>query len=254
GFSARLAPTILPAFQARRSRAAGSYSECPMVFSAWPSRPRRPCAFRGVVHCRTHLKYGPSPRRRVESGPSAWHSSQDFSNYRHKPFGFQSGANMPYGIDESCKTNTSARRVSAPVAVNSMGGPPGMITVSPGRAALRPAGVSRHVSPLRLYQASGPEWRWTTDFMPGVKTASMYCAVYAVSTSMGSGPIRATRSPPGGRQSAAAIVSSQVSPSDSTTVPFGVFTASAAERVGYLSRCQNTGALPNRPNDCVAVM
>jgi hypothetical protein len=39
GFSARLEPTTCPAFQACRSRAAGSYSVCPIVSSIWPDWP-----------------------------------------------------------------------------------------------------------------------------------------------------------------------------------------------------------------------
>ena len=46
-----------------------------------------------------------------------------------------------------------------------------------------------------------------------------------------SGPIFATRSPPGGRQPASAMVNSQIFPSDSTTVPRDPLAVSASARV-----------------------
>ena len=46
----------------------------------------------------------------------------------HKPFGVQSLAGVVAGCDESCKISTKARRVSVPVAVRCIGGPPGTIT------------------------------------------------------------------------------------------------------------------------------
>jgi hypothetical protein len=49
GFSACFAPTIWPAFQGRRSRAAGSNSECPIVPSMWPDWPAEMCAQRKLL-------------------------------------------------------------------------------------------------------------------------------------------------------------------------------------------------------------
>ena len=76
----------------------------------------------------------------------------------HKPFGIQSSAGVVAGCDESCRISTSARRVSVPVAVRCIGGPPGTMTwAPPARPTIAPSGVSRHVSPANVYQASEPE-------------------------------------------------------------------------------------------------
>lgn len=46
----------------------------------------------------------------------------------HNPFGVQSGAGVVGGCVESWRIRTNARRVSVPVAVRCIGGPPGTIT------------------------------------------------------------------------------------------------------------------------------
>src|SRR5215831_17858494 len=78
----------------------------------------------------------------------------------HKPFGTQSCACVVGGLVESWSIKTKARRVSVPVAVRCIGGPSGTMTNEPpARPTILPSGVSRHVSPVKVYQASGPEWR-----------------------------------------------------------------------------------------------
>ena len=70
-----------------------------------------------------------------------------------------------------------------------MGGPSGTTAPSPMRATVIPSGVSKHCAPDTKYQASGPECRCMAALMPGVKTASMYRAVYCLPALIGSGPI-----------------------------------------------------------------
>jgi hypothetical protein len=120
-----------------------------------------------------------------------------------------------------------------PTLTSAIDGPSGTMVVSPACATVIPSGVSRHCVPVNKYQASGPECRWTVVFMPGVKTASMYHAVYFLSGFIGSGPMSATRSPPDGCQSAAAIEWSHTLSNASTTVARGALAASttAAARV-----------------------
>lgn len=73
--------------------------------------------------------------------------------------------------------STTARRYEVPVAVKSIGGPPGTIIGGPpARPNIAPCGVSRHDSPAMVYQASGPECVCIADVMPGVEIASMYIA------------------------------------------------------------------------------
>src|SRR5882672_10117332 len=114
-----------------------------------------------------------------------------------------------------------------------MGGPPGTMTLDPpARPTILPSGVSRHVSPANVYQASGPECRCAGAVIPGVKIASIYCAEYFASELTGSGPISATRDPPDGCHPATSTVRSHTLPSDSTTVPRAPLAVSAWARVG----------------------
>jgi hypothetical protein len=46
----------------------------------------------------------------------------------HNPFGCQSDAGVVAGCPKSCNMSTTALRVLEPLAVNSIGGPPGTIT------------------------------------------------------------------------------------------------------------------------------
>jgi hypothetical protein len=74
----------------------------------------------------------------------------------------------------------------------------------------------------------------------------MYRARYCLAGVIGNGPITATRSPAAGRHCALAIMKSQTLPNDSTTVlEESDFAASAAARVKYEYRCQNTGSSGN---------
>ncbi len=67
-----------------------------------------------------------------------------------------------------------ARRVLFPVAVKCIGGPAGIMTAGPpARPTMLPSGVSRQVSPVIVYQASGPECVCVDDSIPGVNIASM---------------------------------------------------------------------------------
>jgi hypothetical protein len=76
----------------------------------------------------------------------------------HNPFGVQSVAKLDAGCEESWRMRTTARRSSLPLAVSSIGRPPGTMTCSPpARPTMVPAGVSKQVSPASVYQASGPE-------------------------------------------------------------------------------------------------
>src|SRR5437899_2183613 len=166
--------------------------------------------------------------RKLDNMPRAWDGV-----YLHNPLGVQSDTGMPEGWDVSCKMSTSERRFSVPVAVSFIGGPAGTIVLSPARPTSLPLGVSRHTSPDNVYQASGPGCRCTGVVMPGLKTATMYWAVYVSPGFTCSGPISATRTAPGeGCQPASPIANNQVPPSPSMTVPRRPLTASASGRLG----------------------
>src|SRR6185312_13881472 len=105
---------------------------------------------------------------------------------------------------------------------------------------MRPSEVSRHVFPPTAYQASGPECLCGGAVIPGVKAASINCAVYFSPATTGSGPISATRVPWAGLHFSFAMVINHTLPNDSTIVPLGPLSACAAARVEYESRCQNT--------------
>jgi hypothetical protein len=62
----------------------------------------------------------------------------------HRPFGCQSLAIVIHGSVVSCRTKKTDRRVSVPTLLRAMGGPSGMIIVSPACATIVPSGVSRH--------------------------------------------------------------------------------------------------------------
>src|SRR5207302_654212 len=121
---------------------------------------------------------------------------------------------------------------SVPTLESAMGGPSGTTAPSPVRATVIASGVSKHCAPDTKYQPSGPECRCTAAFMPGVKTASMYRAVYCLPAVIDSGPMAATRSPLNARHSESAMVWTQTYSNDSTTVPRGPLAVSAAARLG----------------------
>lgn len=144
---------------------------------------------------------------------------------------------------------TIERRSPVPIAVRCIDNPIGTMTGGPPTrlSCMRPSEVSRHVSPPTAYQASGPEWICVGAVIPGVKSASINCAEYFSPVTTGSGPISAMRFPWVDLQFWSSIVISHTLPNDSTTVPRGPLSASAARRVGYASRCQNTRGLVIRP-------
>lgn len=145
--------------------------------------------------------------RAVSLRPRQNHGERELSNHApnsylgHKPFGCQSLAVVIHGLVVSCRTKKTERRVSAPTLLRAIGVPSGTIIVSPACATAIPSGVSGHCAPVKRYQASGPECRWTAAAIPGAKTTCMYRAVYLVPGFSGSGPMSATRSPPSGCQS-----------------------------------------------------
>ena len=67
----------------------------------------------------TPLAFHPSGDNRIQRGSSY---------FWHRPFGFQSGAKLDGGFELSWRMSTSPRRISVPMAVSSIGGPPGIIT------------------------------------------------------------------------------------------------------------------------------
>jgi hypothetical protein len=69
---------------------------------------------------------------------------------------------------------------------------------------------------------------WIAEVMPGVNTASRYCAVYVVPRMIGNGPTLETFSPPAGAcQPESSILSNQTLPKDSMTAPCGPLALSA---------------------------
>jgi len=85
---------------------------------------------------------------------------------------------------------------SVPVAVRCIDKPIGTISAGPPAYRLesgRPKSLSKF--PANVYQASGPPCRCAGAVMPGVKTASMYCAECFSPALIASGPILATRFP-----------------------------------------------------------
>src|SRR6266404_4065243 len=106
----------------------------------------------------------------------------------------------------------------------------------------------QQVSPANIYQASGPPCRCAAAVMPGVKTASMYCAECFSPALIASGPISATRFPlEGGLRPGSSMVINHILPNDSTTVPCGPLSVSAAARLSYVSKYQYTAVFESWP-------
>jgi hypothetical protein len=68
-------------------------------------------------------------------------------------------------------TMKRARRVDEPLLVNLIGVVGGATMLSPALAFITPDGVSKHCSPDKIYQASGPGCVCTLVYMSGGITA-----------------------------------------------------------------------------------